>query len=329
MDLVDEGEIARIGSELGAALRPVSLVNDENGAALVEEIASTFSLGARIVVLGVFNTGKTSLIARLTGQSLRISNMPGTTLSFEEYRWGERVLIDSVGQLIDVNRPLMVGYDFTGLDTAEAMFDHAMRQEAEGILSSIKSARSDLTRAVAAIAERLAQGGKVVTTGAGASGLVAEEIAGQFFETGVMCLPVTNAASQGLPVSFAKGVAEEEGGLARLVSAHVNEQDILIGISASGGTGFVYEALRLAREKGALAIAITENRDTPMGANADIVIQSSAKPEGPSSTRIQTSHLAIGHALVCILAAQRGLGGEEAIGNMMPEHIATKKMGIK
>ncbi len=329
MDLVDESEIARVEAELGVALKPVSLAGNDQTEELTQLIETLFPPNTRIVVLGVFNTGKTSLIAHLTGQPLKISNMPGTTLSFEEYRWDERVLIDSVGQLIDVSRPLMVGYDFSGLDTPDAMFDHAMRQEAEAILSSIDSARPGLIKAVAAIDERLKQGAKIVTTGAGASGLVAEEIAGQFFETGMMCLPVTNAFSQGLPISFAKGIAEEEGGLARLVAAHLTEKDVLIAVSASGGTGFVYEALRLAREKGAATVAITENRDTPMGVNADIVIRSNAKPEGPSSTRIQTTHLAIGHALVCILAAMRELGGEEAIGYMMPEHIATKKMGIK
>ena len=76
-------------------------------------------------------------------------------------------------------------------------------------------------------------------------------------------------------------------------------------------------------------MAITENRDSPLGKNAEIVIKSNAKPEGPSSTRIQTAHLAFGHALVCILAALRGVTAEESIQYMLPERIATKKMGIK
>lgn len=329
MDLVDADEIARVEKELGTKINPVSLTKNYNTDELTDMLLASFPVAGRIVVLGVFNTGKTSLIAHLTGLKLKISNMPGTTLSFEEYRWCDRILIDTVGQVIDINRPLMVGYDFSGLDTPTEMFDHAMRQEAEGILSSIDTARPGLIKAVAAIKERLKAGGKIVSTGAGASGLVAEEIAGQFFETGVICISVTNAFSQGLPISFAKGVAEEEAGLARFIAAHLNASDVLIAVSASGGTGFVYEALRLAREKGALGIAITENKDTPMGVNADIIIHSSAKPEGPSSTRIQTAHLAIGHALVCILAAVRGLSAEESIGFMMPEYIATKKMGIK
>ncbi|MGB9860796.1 MAG: SIS domain-containing protein [Candidatus Bipolaricaulaceae bacterium] len=329
LDLVDPRKVQQVQKELGQEFPVMSLLTGENVPAVVAEIEQRFPQGSRIVILGIFNSGKTTLIARLTGKDLRIGDIPGTTLEFEEHEWNERVLIDSVGQVIDVNRPLMVGYDFTGCETPEEMFEKALRLEAEGILSSLVTAKEGFLQALALISERLERGGKIVTTGAGASALVAEEIAGQCYETGVPCLCITNNMAQALPVSFAKGTAEEEGGLARFIADQVTEKDVLIGISASGGTGFVYEAVRLAREKGALTVAITENLDTPLGKNAHVVIKSNAKPEGPSSTRIQTAHLAIGHALVCILAALRGITAEESIRYMLPEKIATKKMGIK
>lgn len=329
IDLVNADELAELEKELTCSVLPMSLLTNQNTQGLKELIKNIFPENSRISVLGIFNTGKTSLIAHLTGKQLKISNMPGTTLEFEEHEWENRVLIDSVGQLIDVNRPFMVGYDFTGLDEPDQMFEHALRQEAEGILSSIRSAKTGFLCALELLANCIDNSGKIVVTGAGASALVAEEIAGQFYETGVTCLPVTNNLSQANPVSFAKGTAEEEGGLSRYVVSFMNPQDVLIGISASGGTGFVYEAMRLARKKGAKTIAITENKHTPLGEHSDVIIKSSAKPEGPSSTRVQTAHLCIGHALVCTLAAMRGLSGEDSINFMMPERIATKKMGIK
>jgi D-arabinose 5-phosphate isomerase GutQ/GTP-binding protein EngB required for normal cell division len=328
-DLVNPSDILAAETELGEKLLPVSFTSGQNVRDLEGVLKKTFPSGARISVLGIFNTGKTSLIAHFTRKDLKISNMPGTTLEFEEHAWEDRVLIDSIGQLIDINRPLMVGYDFSGLTEPAQMFEHGLRQDAEGILSSINTASSGFLSAVSAILECIQRHGKIVVTGAGASALVAEEIAGQFYETGVTCIPITNSLSQAVPVSFAKGLAEEEGGLARYIAGCVGPQDILIGVSASGGTGFVYEALRLARTKKAITIALTENRDTPLGVQADIIIKSNAKPEGPSSTRIQSAHLAIGHTLVCTIAAMRGLTGEQSIGYMMPEHIATKKMGIK
>lgn len=329
IDLINKEELADIEKELGCNILPISLLAKQNTENLSKYLENFFPEKSRISVLGIFNTGKTSLISHLTGKPLKISNMPGTTLEFSEHAWNDRVLIDSVGQLIDVNRPFMVGYDFTGLDQPEQMFESAMKQEAEGILSSIRTAKAGFASAITLLTDCIKNGGKIVITGAGASALVAEEIAGQFFETGIICLPVTNSLSQANPVSFAKGIAEEEGGLARYVASAVAPNDVLIGVSASGGTGFVYEAMRLARKKGAKTIAITENRDTPMGVNSDVIIKSNAKPEGPSSTRVQTAHLSIGHALVCTLAAMRGLTGEESVNFMMPEFIATKKMGIK
>jgi len=329
VDLVSPEAVDQVRNGLGVDVEPISLLTGENVPRAVAAIEKRFPPGARIAVLGVFNAGKTSLIARLTGKELRVGDLPGMTLEFEEHVWNGRTLIDSVGQLIDVNRPFMLGYDFTGCEGPEHMFERALRLEPEGILSTLVTARDGFATALKRVQERISAGGKIVTTGARASALVAEEIAGQCYETGVPCLCITNSMAQALPVSFAKGTAEEEGGLARYIADSVGPGDVLIGISASGGTGFVYEALRLARAKGALTVAITENRDTPLGKNADVIIKSNAKPEGPSSTRVQTAHLALGHALVCSLAALRGLTAEESIQYMLPEKIATKKMGIK
>ena len=76
-------------------------------------------------------------------------------------------------------------------------------------------------------------------------------------------------------------------------------------------------------------MAITENVDTPLGRAADYVIKSNAKPEGPSSSKIQAAHLAIGHALMLALADERGITADQSVGFMLPEVVATKKMGIK
>ena len=103
----------------------------------------------------------------------------------------------------------------------------------------------------------------------------------------------------------------------------------MILISASGGTGFVYKVAELTKEKGALIISITENVDSPVGHLSDIIIKSQAKPEGPSSSKIQTSHLAIGHAFILCLADEYGVTADKSIQNMMPEHCQSKKMGIK
>jgi N-acetylmuramic acid 6-phosphate etherase len=204
-----------------------------------------------------------------------------------------------------------------------------LRQDSEAILATLEVAVPAIETVVGVLRERIEAGSKIVVTGAGASALVAMEMAGQGTETGVPIMVFTNNLSDMQPISFAKGSGEEEAGLSRYMSMAVDDGDVLIGISASGGTGFVYHALELASARGAITVAVTENIDTPLGHAADYVIKSNAKPEGPSSSKVQAAHLAIGHALLLALADERGVSADRSIQLMLPEVVPTKKMGIK
>jgi D-arabinose 5-phosphate isomerase GutQ/GTP-binding protein EngB required for normal cell division len=333
MDLIPKKtkktRLREVEKELGFKLVPAATISSFGLKDIINQINKQFKKGKRIAILGVFNSGKTSLISRLTNLDLKISDLPGTTLEFTEYRWREFTLIDTVGQVIDINKPLMVSIDFSGCKTLSEKIRRALKQDAEGILATLEIAVPQIERVVKIIKKQIKSGHKIITTGAGGSALVALEIAGQGLETGLPIVVITNNLSQAQPISFAKGVCEEEAGLSRYINFIVNKGDIVIGISASGGTGFVYEALRQAQNKKAITIAITENPDTPLGKNADFIIKSNAKPEGPSSSKIQVAHLAIGHALILSLADERGINADNSISYMLPEKVATKKMGIK
>lgn len=329
MDLIERSKVDKVRSDLGIDLIPASMLTGEGLETIQAEIDSNLVKGARIVILGVFNSGKTSLVSRLTGLDLEIGNLPGTTLEFTEYPYEDYVLIDTVGQVIDVNKPLMVSVDLSDCQTRRERVERCLRQDAEGILATLETAVDGIEEVVGVLKERIAVGKKIVVTGAGASALVAMEMAGQGLETGVPIMVFTNNFGDLQPVSFAKGSGEEEMGLARYMTMPLNPGDVMIGISASGGTGFVYAALEFARQKGAITVAITENIDTPLGQAADYVIKSNAKPEGPSSSKIQAAHLAITHALMLTLADERGITADQSIGFMLPEVVATKKMGIK
>ena len=329
VDLVDDDRVAQIREGLGIDLLPTSMLTGEGLDELKAQIANSFVAGDRIAVLGVFNSGKTSMIGRLTGLNLEIGDLPGTTLEFTEYSYDSYVLIDTVGQVIDINKPLMVSIDFSDCATLEEKIARVLRQDAEGILATLEIAVPRIAAVVEMLKKQIASGHKIVVTGAGASALVAMEMGGQGVETGVPIMVFTNNFGDAQPISFSKGTGEEEMALARYMSLVLNEGDVMIGISASGGTGFVYDALRRAGEKGAMTVAITENIDTPLGKAADYVIKSNAKPEGPSSSKIQAAHLTIAHALLLSLADERGITADQSIGFMLPEVVPTKKMGIK
>ena len=281
-----------------------------------------------VAVLGIFNAGKTSLINSLTGEHNKVDDIPGTTLEVTSHKYEAWNLLDTIGDVWDTNVPLMFSIDLRGCDNPTAKVRKVLQDEVDGLQNTIEGAVPSIVEAVKEIIPRIEDGGKIVVCGAGASALVAMEIAGQGQETGIPIIPITNNLAQAQPISFAKGIAEDEGSLARYAHMLITDKDIAIGISASGGTGFVHEFLRLSQGK-ALTIAITENSDTPLGKYADIIIKSEAKPEGPSSSRIQLAHLAIGHALMITLADERNLNAEDCIRYMLPDPVRNKKMGIK
>jgi D-arabinose 5-phosphate isomerase GutQ len=329
MDLTDGSSRVGVEEALGLELIPACMSTTEGLEEIRSRLTGTFAPGDRIAVLGVFNSGKTSLISRLTGLDLAIGNLPGTTLEFTAYPYGDYVLIDTVGQIIDVSKPMMVSVDLSGCESTQDRVARVLRQDAEGIMATLEVAVPAMEKVVGVLRECIEGGNKIIVTGAGASALVAMEMAGQGLETGVPIMVFTNTLGDMQPVSFAKGTGEEEAGLSRYLSLAVSEGDVVIGISASGGTGFVYDALERARASGAITVAITENVDTPLGQAADYVIKSNAKPEGPSSSKVQAAHLAIGHALLLTLADERGVTADESIEFMLPEIVPTKKMGIK
>lgn len=319
----------RMSRQMNEKVIPLS-VKKGVGLEKVQEFILKKGKNRRIVILGIFNSGKTSLINFFCGTNHKVGDIPGTTLEFTETRYDENtVLIDSIGQLIDVNKPLMVSIDFNGLKDREDKINKVLEEEVDGLIETAKHCQNHIYQAIDIMKHAIDRKKKVVVVGAGASALVAKEMGGQGMETGVPIMVFTNELADSMPVSFSKGVAETEMGLSKYIVNAVCRGDVVIGISASGGTGFVYDVLRRSQKKKATTISITENIDTPLGKYSDLVIKSNAKPEGPSSSKIQTAHLAIGHALMLVLADERGISAERSVDYMLPEPIDNKKMGIK
>ena len=296
--------------------------------------------GKRIIILGVFNSGKTSIINKLCGTKYKVGDIPGTTLRFTETSvetpWpcdpieGDTIVIDSVGQLIDINKPLMVSIDYSKCSDIEEKIRHTFNEEILGLVNTKETVHSNLASLIDFLRDYIkAKKPKIIVTGAGASALVAKEIAGQGTECGLPIMCFTNDGAEIQPVTFSKGLGENEGGISKYISNAVNKDDIVIAVSASGGTGFTFDLLRRAKDKGAMTIAITENIDTPLGKYADMILKSDAKPEGPSSSKIQTAHLVIGHTLILVLADELGITADESVGYMLPEYVESKLMGIK
>jgi len=287
-------------------------------------------INGRIIILGIFNSGKTSIINRACKTKYKVGDIPGTTLEFKETKHKNGItIIDSVGQLIDITKPMMVSIDFSDCSTVDEKIHKVFSEEISGLVKTQEIIVKPMIKAINLIQDTIKTNNKLIVVGAGASALVAKEIAGQGTECGLPIMVFTNDSAEVQPISFSKGLGEQEGGISRYISNAVNKGDCVIAVSASGGTGFTYDLLKRAKKKGAYTIAITENFDTPLGHNADITLKSEAKFEGPSSSKIQTAHLVIGHALMLCVADEIGVTADESVGYMLQEYIPTKKMGIK
>jgi len=84
---------------------------------------------------------------------------------------------------------------------------------------------------------------------------------------------------------------------ARLLKAIGNEGDILIGLSTSGNSANVIEALKVARDKNMITVGLTGDGGGKMAQHCDLLI-----PIPSADTpRIQECHMMIGHAICQIV----------------------------
>ena len=157
---------------------------------------------------------------------------------------------------------------------------------------AVQQVLPQIALAVDAVADALKAGGRLFYVGAGTSGRLG-------ILDAVECLPTFSAPPdliQGLIAggegAFTRAVegAEDDPALAErdLEARGLQAGDVICGIAASGRTPYVIGALRYARGRGARAIAIACNPDSPIIELADIGISVDLGPEVISgSTRMK------------------------------------------
>jgi N-acetylmuramic acid 6-phosphate etherase len=161
--------------------------------------------------------------------------------------------------------------DLLGADELVAIFAREQRRAFE----AVERSAPQLARAVDAIVERLRGGGALHYVGAGTSGRIAALDAAECPPTFGTPPGMVRAHVAGGDAALARAVEGAEDDAAagdRLGRAFFGPPDAVVGLSASGGAPFVVAALRAARERGALTIALTCDERAPLLACADIAI---------------------------------------------------------
>ena len=162
-----------------------------------------------------------------------------------------------------------------------------------------KSMVSEIERMANFIITAYKAGGKVVLFGNGGSAADAQHIACELVGRFMLKRQAFPAIALNTDTSTLTAVANDcgyETVFSRQVEALVSEKDVVIGISTSGDSPNVLEAIKLAKTKGAKTIGLTGGSGGKLATVADLVL---AVPSD-STPRIQEAHITIGH-IVCEL----------------------------
>lgn len=142
------------------------------------------------------------------------------------------------------------------------------------------------------------QGGKILLCGNGGSAADAQHIAAEFVSvlTQSFLRPGMPAIALTTDTSVLTASANDfgfEGIFARQVQALGRPGDVLIGISTSGNSKNIVQAVHSAREQGIFSILLTGESGGILAGTADLSIRVPAS----QTQYIQESHIMIGHIL--------------------------------
>ena len=143
------------------------------------------------------------------------------------------------------------------------------------------------------------KGGKVVLFGNGGSAADAQHIAAELVGKFLLKRQAFPAVALNTNTSIVTAIANDysyDEVFSRQVAALVTDKDVVIGISTSGNSRNVVDAIALAKKKGAKTIGLTGGDGGKLAKIAELtlIVPSDSTP------RIQEAHITIGH-IICEL----------------------------
>jgi len=167
-----------------------------------------------------------------------------------------------------------------------------MNHEDHKIAAAVAKEIPAIARAVDAIVDGIQKGGRLFYVGAGSSGRLGIMDAAECAPTFGTPRNLVQALIAGGWRAIANAVEGAEDSLRNgeldLRAKRLTPNDIVVGIAASGTTPYVLGALRHARRRKAITVAVTANRNMPVARLAKILIAPEVGPEVlTGSTRLK------------------------------------------
>ena len=171
--------------------------------------------------------------------------------------------------------------------------------ENEEILAKIEKAAQIMTDAYK-------NGHSALLAGNGGSAADAQHLAGELVNQFYFARPGIPAHSLSTDTSVMTAIGNDIGYkylFSRQIEAQGSKGDVFIGISTSGNSENIIEALKACRNKGITSIGLTGNKPCQMDELADLCI----KVPSDCTPRIQESHILIGH-IICAIVEENLFG---------------------
>lgn len=180
--------------------------------------------------------------------------------------------------------------DLDLLETAELV--RRMNAEDQRVPRAVAERAEEIALAVDGVTERFRRGGRLIYIGAGTAGRIgvldASECPPTFGTDPSMVVGLIAGGETAIRSAVENAEDDAEAAEASLRELGLTDRDTVVGISASGRTPYVIGGLKYARGLGALTAAIASNRNSDIGAAAEIAIEIATGAEFISgSTRLK------------------------------------------
>ncbi|MBV8750403.1 MAG: N-acetylmuramic acid 6-phosphate etherase [Candidatus Eremiobacteraeota bacterium] len=193
-----------------------------------------------------------------------------------------------------------------------------------GAVDAALAAAPQIARATEVVVDAIERGGRIVLVGAGTSGRLAVLDAAELPPTFGVDPGLVEGRIAGGDAALRRAIegAEDDADAGLRAVDDVTREDVVIGVSASGGAPFVRAAVLAARERGARTIGIVNAPSGPLAADADvgIVAATGAEPlQGSTRMRAGTAQKIVLNAISTGAMVRLG----KTYGNRMVDLVAT------
>jgi N-acetylmuramic acid 6-phosphate etherase len=213
-----------------------------------------------------------------------------------------------------VTKALTGGVELRDLDLRPTVdLVRLINAEDATVADAVAGAVTQIAAAIDTIVERLAAGGRLVYVGAGTSGRIAGADAaecGPTFSTDLISAVTTEVEAE-----------EDDASLAVL---DVGERDVVLGVSASGGTPYTLGAIERATEAGALTIGLACLPGSQLARAADMAITVDVGPEviaGSTRMKAGTAQKLVLNTISTVAMVKLG----KTFGNLMVDVQASNE----